>query len=122
MKKIILLSAILATGVSATTYAKTIDIDFDAHNAISQNLHLEKDDVIMLHTTVPVGVGFMVEVKPTAMTEENISNFNFMSSVVGVEPARQGGFVDFIYAGANPGWVSYTFTGEQPTDVIFQVQ
>lgn len=119
MKKSIILS-VLSLFVSATVWAKTIHIPFSG-GQVEKTLHLAKNDVVKLDTRVEVGQAFFVRVAPLIENEEVMRNFRFASSVVGVEPERQGPFLDTIYAGKNPGWVTYTFLGDKSMKVTFTI-
>jgi len=121
MKKTLILSTLLATGLSANLYAKTFDFDVKVGSPFTEKIHLEKADVVMLHTSVPVGHPFFVSAQPENKTSEAIDNFSFVSSLGGVNPERYGEITDYVVPGASPGWVSYTFTGEMPTDAVFSV-
>ena len=120
MQKSTLVSTLLALGISSSALAQTIHIQYNG-TPVKTEVHLEKNDVVMIDTTVKVGRHFFVVGNSKNQSAEEIANFHFNSSVVGVEPEREGEFVDSIFAGANPGWVSYTFTGEKAIDAVFTI-
>jgi hypothetical protein len=120
MQKSIILSTLLALGISSHTLAKTTHINYNG-TRVDTALHLKKNDVVMIDTTVKIGEHFYVEAKLKNPSSAEKANFTFNSSVVGVEPERQCEFWDSIYTGASPGWVSYTFTGKNETDAVFSI-
>ena len=120
MQKSIILSTLLALGISSTALASTTHINYNG-SRVDTDLHLKKNDVVMIDTTVKIGEHFFVEARLKNRTPTEMANFTFNSSVVGVHPERRGEFWDSIFTGASPGWVSYTFTGENETDAVFSI-
>ena len=116
MKKIALLVALLIAGCSNSP--KTLHVAYNG-NAVNEKLHLAKGDVVMIDTTVPIGTRVLIEVYPNNNVDAN--NLTFTSSMENASPNRQGKFVDQMFTGANPGWVSYTFTGDKAADVVFNL-
>ncbi|MDQ2993646.1 MAG: hypothetical protein M3R00_01695 [Pseudomonadota bacterium] len=120
MKSYLLISALFALGISTNTLGATTNIKYDG-TAVTKEIRLTKDDTVVINTTVPVNTKFMVSIKLKKKSPIEIANFNFESSVVAVTPYRQGEFVDRIFAGANPGSVTYTFTGKNDSDAVVSV-
>lgn len=116
MKNSILIAALWAAGMTTQVSAQTFSLQFGAET-VQHSFHLSRNDVLTIDTKVPIGSAFTVLIKPTIHSDEIDQQFNFSSSVVGVKPDRHGPFVDFIVAGANPGWVSYRYCGEIAVDV-----
>lgn len=121
MKKLILMSSMIALGLSASVFAKTTHIKFDGAH-VTKVISLKKNDVVEINTTIPVGNCFLVSAAPKVMTDYNSQNFTFISSVENVPPERNGLFMDRICAGANPGFVTYRFTGKKHVIAIFDVK
>lgn len=120
MKKTLLISALASFALSAN--AQTFDLDVKSGNVLQKTLHLEKNDVVMLHTSLEVGQPFQVFAEPKEKSDDAFANFNFISSLGGVTPERHGEITDLVFAGANPGWVSYTFVGENSVDAVFNIR
>jgi hypothetical protein len=119
MKKVILIAISLIVGFSSNTFAKTVKINYSG-SPVSKNVQLAKDDVVMINTSVKVGTKVMINVSPVGNCD--INSFTFNSSLENVTPGRKGGFADQMYTGANPGWVSYTYTGPNNITAKFELK
>jgi len=115
MNKIILI-AILLLSASSNIFAKTIDISYKG-SSLTKKMQLSTNDVVMINTTVNIGTRVLISVKPISHVPSH--SFTFKSSMMGVNPNRIGEFTDQMYTGANPGWVSYTYTGDKNVQAQF---
>ncbi len=113
-----LVSAILLLAFSGSLFAKTINIPY-AGKAITQDVELAKGDIVMINTTVPIGTRVMTSVSPVGQV--NDKEFTFTSSMENAPSDRSGAFLDQMYTGANPGWVSYTYTGMNDVKATFKL-
>lgn len=119
MKKSMIVSALAITlGLSTMAFAQSKDISFNG-KAVTEEIQLSKGDKVTITTHVPVGTKVIIDVQPKCTCAE--AGFLFESSMKNVAPKRKGGFSDTMYTGANPGTVSYTFTGEYPMVATFQI-
>ncbi len=117
MKKIALLTVFLIAGCSNSP--KSLHLAYNG-NALNEKMHLAKGDVVTIDTSVPVGTKVLIEVSPND-NNADANALTFTSSMENAPPNRQGKFVDQMYTGANPGWVSYTFTSDKSADVVFNI-
>ena len=119
MKKFMILTGlVMSMGISGMALAQSKNISYSG-NAITEELHLAKGDVVTINTHVPVDTMVIIDVRPKCTCAD--AGFLFQSSMENVAPNRKGGFVDTMFTGAKPGTVSYTFTGEYEMDAIFSI-
>lgn len=113
-----LFGALLVLLVSCNLFAKTINISYSGKPVLDV-VQLAKGDVVMINTSVNVGTRVMIRVSPVG--EVNINEFKFTSSMENVTPDRTGSFLDQMFTGANPGWISYTYTGANDVKAKFEL-
>lgn len=116
MRKVRLLFICMTIGLSFNAYAKTIDISYSGA-PVTKSVRLSKGDVVMINTSVDVNTKVLIKVTPVEKVSDH--SFTFTSSMEAVSPGRDGAFVDQMYTGANPGWLSYTYTGDNKVEAKF---
>lgn len=119
MKKLIIVAGMLVSlGVYGMACAESKDISYDG-KPVTEEIHLAKGDKVTINTTVPVNTKVIIDVQPKC--DCAAAGFLFESSMENVDPKRKGGFIDNMFTGANPGKVTYTFTGEYEMDATFKI-
>lgn len=112
---VMLLGAVMGSG---SALADPANIQYTG-SVLTKSFTLSKGDVVTIGTSIPVNTRMLITM--TANGHPNCTHC-FNSSVMNVRPERGANFTDAVYAGANPGWLTYTYVGKEPTTFVMQIQ
>ena len=111
----IFLGAVMSSG---NVLADSVSVQYKG-SMLTQSFTLSTGDVVTVNTSIPVSTRMLITMTPGG---HPACSHCFNSSVMNVQPERGANFVDTVYTGANPGWLTYTYVGKDPMTFSMQIQ